>query len=269
MGQNGLINPAAPGEITQAGMLVCVSNSYDASYPLATKPDSSALATGFRQAGVLAELPNIECGRDTEPVTTGVYGMVQEVLFKGLSGKISFSMYGTDAGLLALAIGVDPIVTTTAGAVATATGTDAGTGFTSMTVTAAGLTPGKMVQVCPTASKATSTNFARVRSNSGTVVVLDRVLREAPGATDSVSEVTSIEIPLSGAAPKYFSFAGIVDYPDGRVMLVAFPKVYSAKNLSFGIGNGQDAVKLPIELTAMGSLAGGTTPKIGTIKIWP
>lgn len=269
MSQIGLINPAAPGEITQAGMLVCISNTYDASYPLTTKPDTSVLATGFRQVGVLSELPNIEVGRDTEPVTTGVYGMVQEVLFKGLSGKISFTMYGTDAGLLALAIGVDPIVTGTTSTVATATAVDANTGFTQMTVTAAGLTPGKLVQVCPTADKAFSTNFARVRSNSGTVVTLDRVLRQAPSATDSVSEVTSVEIPLSGAAPKYFSFAGLVDYPDGRVMLVAFPKVYSAKNLSFGIGNGQDAVKLPIELTAMGSLAGGTTPKVGTIKLWP
>src|ERR1039458_9799953 len=116
----------------------------------------------------------------------------------------------------------------------------------------AGLTVGSLVQVCAPANVTTSTCFGKVRSNVGSVVVLDRILREVPITVSSVSLVTAVEIPLSGTAPKYFSFAGICDYPDGRVLLVAFPKVYSAKSLSFGLGAGQDAVTGPIELQALG-----------------
>ena len=271
MGQLGLTNPAVPGEITQAGMLVCVSNTYDAYYPKTTKPDTAALAAGFRQVGVLSELPTIDVGRETEPVVTGVYGIPQEILFKGYNGKISFNMYGTDAGLLALALGIDPIVTVTATVSTTAVGFDGTTGFTQLTFGSAqaGLTVGSLVQVCAPANVTTSTCFGKVRSNVGSVVVLDRILREVPITVSSVSLVTAVEIPLSGTAPKYFSFAGICDYPDGRVLLVAFPKVYSAKSLSFGLGAGQDAVKVPIELQALGSMAGASNVQVGTIKLWP
>jgi len=271
MGQLGLTNPAVPGEITQAGMLVCVSDTYDAYYPLTTKPNTSALAAGFRQAGVLSELPTIAVGRDTSPVVTGIYGIAQEILFKGYTGNISFKMYGTDAGLLALGLGITPVSTVTGTVNTTAVGTDGPTGFTSLTfaTSQAAFTVGSLVQVCAPANTAFSTCFAKVRANSGNTVVLDRILREVPITISAVSLVTSVEIPLSGTSPKYFSLAGIVDYPDGRVLLAAFPKVYSSKALSFGLGAGQDAVAVPIELDALGSMAGASNVQIGTIKIWP
>jgi hypothetical protein len=269
MGNLGLTNPAMPGEITQAGMLVCVSDTYDSYYPKVTKPDTSALATGFRQTGVLAELPQVDVGRDTEPVTTGVYGIAQEILFKGYNGKVSFTMYGTEAGLIALGLGITPIVTIGTTKTTTAVGTDATTGYTSLTFASDPVfTVGQLVQVSAPANVGFSTNFARVRS-SGTTTVLDRKLREVPIAVSSVSPVTSVEIPFSGAAPKYYSFCGLIDYPDGRVLQLMFPKVYSSKAITLSIGAGQDAVKTPVELTALGSMVGGSTVQIGTCLIWP
>lgn len=272
MGNLGLTNPAIPGEITQAGMLVCVSNTYDSYYSKATKPNTAALAAGFRQVGVLAELPTVDVGRETEAVSTGIYGIAQEILFKGYQGKVSFSMYGTEAGLLALGLGVDPIVTAAAGTTYTSTTFDGVTGFTQLSCAASPGAVGTLVQVCAATDVAFSTNFGRVRSVTGSgpyTVILDRILREVPPGTGTVKPVTSVEIPFSGTSPKYYSFCGLVDYPDGRVLQLMFPKVYSSKSLSFGIGAGQDAVKTPIELTALGSMVGGTTVQVGTCLIWP
>lgn len=271
MGNLGLINPSIPGEITQAGMLVCISNAYDTYYPLTTKPDTAALAAGFRQVGVLAELPTIEVGRETEPVVTGIYGLPQELLFKGVSGRISFNMYGVDAGMLALGLGIEPVVTCGTPTAGSAIGIDTDTTFTKLTVAlATGMVVGATVQVCKDADKAFSTNFAKIRSVSGTDLVLDRKLREVITDADcKVSVVTDVMIPLGGTTPKYFSFAGVVDFPDGHSLLVAFPKVYSAKAMSFGFGSGTEPVKVPIELQALGSLDSTYGVLIGKIKIWP
>lgn len=253
MSQLGLTNPVYPGEITQAGMLVALTDAFGTFYPVGSKPDTSVLAAGYRQAGALSELPTIECGRETEAVKTGIYGIAQELLFKGMSGKMSFKMFGFDAGLLALGLGVQPVVTATAPAVATLVATDAPTGNDVITV-AGTYVVGEQVQVCASTDTAFSTNFARVASLGSGTIILDRKLRQAPGATPTVSKVTNVMIPIGGTSPKYFGFAGLVDFPNGRVALVNFPKVYSAKPLSFGLGSGSDAVAVPIELEALGTL---------------
>lgn len=272
MGNLGLINPVTPGEITQAGMLVCVSNTYDTYYPMASKPDTSVLASGFRQVGVLAELPNVEVGRETEPVVTGIYGLPQELLFKGVSGKVSFNMYGVDAGLLALGLGIDPVVTVgTAAGTLSSVAVDNATVHTKLTFAAppTNVVVGDLVQVCDTAKKGYSTNFAKVVSISVNDILLDRKLREEETSGANVAKVTNVLIPLGGTTPKYFSFAGITDFPDGHVLLVAFPKVYSAKAMSFGFGSGTEAVKVPIELQALGSLDSTYGVLMGKIMIWP
>jgi hypothetical protein len=270
MSNLGLINPVIPGEITQAGMLVCVSSQYDTYYPSLTKPDTSALAAGFRQAGVLSELPNIEVGRETEPVVTGIYGLPQELLFKGVSGKVSFNMFSVDPGILALGLGVDPVVTAATGGTTASTITVDDNVKTKLTLAVAtGFAVGDTVQVCDSAAKGFSTNFAKIQAIEDTEVTLDRKLREDQTTGAAVTKVTQVMIPLGGTTPKYFSFAGLVDFPDGHVMLVSFPKVYSAKAMSFGLGSGNEAVKVPIELQALGSLDATYGVLMGKIIIWP
>jgi hypothetical protein len=271
MAKLGLINPVLPGEISQAGMLVCVSRNVGAYYSMSAKPDTSAIESGFRQVGVLAELPQVEVGIETEPVTTGIYGLPAELLFKGVSGKISFNLYGLDPGVLSLGLGVDPIVTTEAGTTTSGAITaDATTGNSVLAVTsAAGITAGDTLQVCATGETAYSANFGRVVSVASSNVTLDRVLREKPASGASVKKVTSVMLPIGGMTPKYFSLACLVDFPDGRVGMVAFPKVYSAKPLSFGLGSGQDPVKVPIELQAVGTLDATYGVLLGKIALWP
>lgn len=253
-------------------MLACLSNNYGTYYPTTNKPDTSALAPGYRQAGVLAELPNVEVGRELDVVSTGIYGLPTELLFKSISGKIGMSMFGVDAGLLAVGMGVDPVVTagTTTTTITADPTIDAATGNTAVKVTAAtGLAVGDMVQVCAAGDVVYSTNMGKILSITGTDVVLDRKLRETVTSTAHFTQVKSIMIPIGGSAPKYFSFAGLTDFPDGRVAAIMFPKCYAAKPLSFGFGSGQEAVKVPLELQAVGVLDPTYGVLVGKIMIWP
>lgn len=272
MSQLGLTNPVFPGEITQAGMLVAVgpAGTY---YDVTAKPDTSALATGFRQAGVVADLPTIEAGIDTVPVPTGIYGLPAAFLFQGMKGSVALPMFGLDAGLLALGLGVTPVTsynvspsTTTASVVTL----DSATGFSKVTVTSpTGITVGMMVVLDDTATIASSTNFAKVYSISGSDIVLDRVLRYNPASGQSFKSLKNVMLPIGGTLPKEFSLACLLDFPDGRVAMFNFPKVHTAKALSFGAGSGQDAVKLPVEFQAIGQLDVTYGVLIGKYFMWP
>ncbi len=253
-------------------MLVCVSNNYGTYYPTTAKPNTAALASGFRQAGVLSDAPNVSIGREMTTVSTGIYGLPAEMLFKAISGTISFSMYGVDAGLLALGLGVDPVITAdTETTTITADPTiDVTTNNTALTLTSgATFTVGQTVQVCATTDTAFSTNLAKILTINGTACVLDRQLRQDVDTGAKMTAVKSIMIPIGGAAPKYFSFAGLTDFPDGRVALLAFPKVYSAKPLTFSFGSGQSEVKVPVELQAVGVLDSTYGVLVGKIIIFP
>ena len=269
----GLINPVNPGEITQAGMLLTVSNAFGTYYPTTTKPSTNALAAGFVQAGVIAELPTIEVGIETTPVTTGVYGLPSALLFKGVSGKISLHMYGSDAGLLALGLGVVPVTTSDTHTTTTssAISVDSTTGNSKVTVTSAtGFSVGMCIVVDTAANIASSCNIGIIGSITGSDVVFDRVLRDVSAISGSdFNQLKNIMLPIGGIAPKYRSLAALVDFPDGRLAACLFPQVYSAKPLSFGFGSGQEAVKVPIELQAIGVLDATYGVLVGKIVTWP
>lgn len=271
MAQLGLTNPVLPGEITQGGMLLALHPTAGTAFPVTSKPDTGSLPAGWRQLGSLAELPNLEMGIETQEVRTGIYGIVQARLFTGVSGKISTSLWGIDPDALSAGLGISPVTsfgvaaTTTSGAFSV----DSASGNSQVTVSdASGFSVGMPVVVDTTAQVGSSTNIGKIQTIASNVITMDRLLRQHPASSAAFKQLSNVMFPLGGLTPRQFSLACLIDFPDGRVMLVNFFTVQSSKAMTIPVGVGQEAIKTPVEFSALGRTDATYGVLVGKSYLW-